>query len=680
MIWHHADDLAGLRSNRVVSYEEKKEVRKMDENLINVPQEQKSQVLEDLRSQDSIISHMNEQEEVELFSKKNMLGTSKVITEGLFEKINRHSDTVHSEVKLEYQKLWVNDDTEQQLLANARRYDISNNKNLDDRLRPELERLTATDSHRPVKSRRKYVKNASACYKRAAKNMETIRKNKDLGNAWKIVENGESAILAVYEAEQSLIKAGGIYNANEKLRIGRNAMKCYDMLRRFYKDCLEMDGLKGKERVKLEKKLADIRKKIKRQHYGMVTHTLTYAPTSEQLAGNGLMTKNQFLRYVGKLGKENLPDDIDEIADQLAEYHLFLKNPGENQEAEERTKRLKIAEICNRIRNANPDKLKLHVALNILIKQTEKDPMPEIALADPIERQQEAQDEDYRFASNEEKNSAVQNARTNANLLQNDPYREYGYMTDMDFKTYAGKNIGNSPEGSAMIKQQKGEGSVGYLKTRNSSLINSYMRTGKVPDDVKGEPNWEDNAKETINAMKRATKDTTLKKKTRLVRMVNMKYFEHVLKIDQNLLNLQPNEQYNLSREKQEAMVADAQKFVGTVVTDQAFTSTGSKMDMPFRNLPIMMTMLCEKGQKCFVTDNFAESEIILPAGTKYTVVEVKTHAAGLKKVPTVSNERLEQMVDDFKGIEIVVKVLPEEGVPVDDEIAENKVKRNKKI
>ena len=640
----------------------------MDENHI-VRREgnkaKKSAKLENLRSHDSFIEHIDARRERELFAKKNIDGLGKNKIDAVFARMNEQTGAVREEVDREYDKLWNSHHIDDVLMENSRRYDVSGDEAV--AMNRELLKLASTDTHRPLKSRKKYVKKASAKYAHAARQMASIEHN---DHRWKAIEKGESAIKAVYEADKSLIKAGGIYDRKEKLRVIRNSMKRDYMLIRFYKQHLYTFGIEPKVSRKLLSRLSKVTKDLQKLKSQLVTETLSTVPKAEQLAGNSIMSGEQFLRYLGKLGKDNIEPSIREIAEKLDQYRAMRGNRNkENLDA--LPLQDEITQLCNTMKAEYPDKMKLVLALDIVLQQVNHAPVNNAEL--------EEEEEPVNMLPGEEHidhREMLQNKKTNKELLKDDPYREYGYMSDFDFLKYSRDNVGFTDKKNKRRIMTSKDGTLGYLHTQNSSFINSYLRTKKVPDAVKDVRGWEDNAKKTIKALKLATKDNTLEKKTRLTRMMNVDFFKNVLKIDSQLLNININDGDAVNKNKYEKIVNKAQKYIGTKITDKAFLSTGTKMDMPFKDRPVMMTLLCEEGQKCFVTSNKSETEVILPPGTEYTIVEIKSHGMQAKKLPTTGTEKLDQTVLEFKGIEVVVKVIPKD---IPDEMDELLIDLNKK-
>ena len=635
----------------------------MDENHIVRREGNKakqSAKLENLRSNDSFIEHIDARRERELFAKKNIDGLGKNKIDAVFARMNEQTGAVREEVDREYDKLWNSHHIDDVLMENSRRYDVSGDEAV--AMNRELLKLASTDTHRPLKSRKKYVKKASAKYAHAARQMSSIRLD---DHRWKAIEKGESAIKAVYEAEKSLIKAGGIYDRKEKLRIVRNSMKRDYMLIRFYKEHLNSIGLSEKTRRKLRSRFSKVTKELRKLKSQMVTETLSRVPKAEQLAGNSIMSGEQFLRYLGKLGKDNIKPSIRDIAEKLDQYRAMRGDRNE-ENLDALPLQEQITQLCNTMKAESPDKMKLVLALDIVLQQVNHAPV------NNVELEEEEEEEPVNMLPGEElidHREMLQNKKTNKELLKDDPYREYGYMSDFDFLKYSRNNVGFTDKRNKRLIMTSKDGTIGYLHTQNSSFINSYLRTKKVPDDVKDVRGWENNAKKTIKALKLATKDNTLEKKTRLTRMMNVDFFKNVLKIDSQLLNININDGDAVNKKKYEKIVNKAQKYIGTKITDKAFLSTGTKMDMPFKDRPVMMTLLCEEGQKCFVTSNKSETEVILPPGTEYTIVEIKSHGMQAKKIPTTHTEKLDQMVQDYKGIEVIVKVIPKDIPDETDEL-----------
>ncbi|MCR5451128.1 MAG: hypothetical protein K6F00_00705, partial [Lachnospiraceae bacterium] len=194
---------------------------------------------------------------------------------------------------------------------------------------------------------------------------------------------------------------------------------------------------------------------------------------------------------------------------------------------------------------------------------------------------------------------------------------------------------------------------------------------------------WENSIKITIERTSEASSLNTLNAETRFYRMVSNDYLKNAL---------------GIKSEKTADQVNQLNKMAGTVIQDKGFMSTGFKADENFfasedHNLPVMLTLLADKGQKCFVTANITEGEVIFDKGTKYVILGAYAHGKNGKRVPVtnysvdsalsdveVESTQVENELGDiptnkkrlaesdafnnktglFKGIEIVAKIIKE--------------------
>ncbi len=164
---------------------------------------------------------------------------------------------------------------------------------------------------------------------------------------------------------------------------------------------------------------------------------------------------------------------------------------------------------------------------------------------------------------------------------------------------------------------------------------------------------WEQETNKTIDRMDKATKMNTLNNDTRFYRMVDEGFLQYALKLPASK-NVEKN-------------VKGINRKAGTVVQDKAFMSTGFKADDYFfsgsKGQPVMLTLLADKGTKCFVTANSGEGEVIFGRGTKYMILGAYAHGKDGKRVPITSFE-----AGGFVG---------EDLDPIDDETEEEALKRN---
>ena len=216
-----------------------------------------------------------------------------------------------------------------------------------------------------------------------------------------------------------------------------------------------------------------------------------------------------------------------------------------------------------------------------------------------------------------------------------------------------------------------GGSDTGYITSKNAMLINEYLRdpiafkkkqikyyrdmdhldSNQAEEKFK---KWEIQSKKTIAALNAATKSCKMPYDTKVYRMTGAGFLAYGLGI--------ANYEKLSSSEK----VAQINQRAGTLVQDKNFVSTGYRVDKEFLDDEnVMLTMLTSKGKQCFVTKNFAETEVIFPPGTKYTIVAAYDHTKERKTVPLSDGSIKENAKDvatdktgSFGGIEIVVKMV----------------------
>ena len=249
----------------------------------------------------------------------------------------------------------------------------------------------------------------------------------------------------------------------------------------------------------------------------------------------------------------------------------------------------------------------------------------------------------------------------------------------------------------------------GYIMTWNSRLINLYLRAKaarqKAPEKdksaeeeynkkleeirdearknglehgfFKGSKSEEEAARmyasslfseydKTEKAMDVATHANAMQKKQKVYRMVDERFLSWALHINFDTVKTMS------SAERTEAI----NKCQYMIITDHGYMSTGYCMDEAFLQEPIMLTLLTPEGKKCFVTSNFTEAEIIFPKDTQYQIIQAIDHSASPKVMKvskpkgscseTESNteEIRSHRYGDFKGIEVIVSMLPDELLP----------------
>lgn len=279
---------------------------------------------------------------------------------------------MRSEVKESFTKLFEENGT-QTLMDNANHYKLSDEQK--EALMPKLEELARKDTHRSAKSRKKYIARASDSYKSAAKTLRTMKEAK---SADKVITNGVKAIYSIFDAEKSLIKAGSVFDERETLRLKRNDMRRSDMLRRFYKKCLNREDLSEKQRTMLETKLDEERKRFGELQKEMVTATLTDMPPAADMAGNMVMNRAQFLALVNKINGKEIPPEMNTLAEMLDMYHNGGEEIGKEKAplskvmSQNAARALQVSEFCDSLAAKYSYNMRLVTALDILKNQMQK--------------------------------------------------------------------------------------------------------------------------------------------------------------------------------------------------------------------------------------------------------------------------------------------------------------------
>lgn len=169
---------------------------------------------------------------------------------------------------------------------------------------------------------------------------------------------------------------------------------------------------------------------------------------------------------------------------------------------------------------------------------------------------------------------------------------------------------------------------------------------------------WMGEAEKLKASLDVATKLNKLDKKAKFYRMVDPDILSWGFGLTYSDRSMSPAE-----------IVEKLNKKAGMGFEDKSVMSVGWKVDYGFRERPVMLTLLTEKGKKCFVTRNYKESEVIFGRNTRYMFVEAINHTGDIKRMKTspnvADNETNAAKMESesanfgFAGIELVMKVLP---------------------
>ena len=145
----------------------------------------------------------------------------------------------------------------------------------------------------------------------------------------------------------------------------------------------------------------------------------------------------------------------------------------------------------------------------------------------------------------------------------------------------------------------------GYVATQNSFKINSALRRGMVDS-------LNDYDKLTISTLDKVIKSNTLKENIVLTRYAKMDILDAIA--DQNPILK------DVTSEKEMLKLINKNK---AFLNDKGFVSTSVVPELNyFKNYPIRLRIQAEKGQKVYMTDNFEESEMILPRNSNFVITK----------------------------------------------------------
>lgn len=180
---------------------------------------------------------------------------------------------------------------------------------------------------------------------------------------------------------------------------------------------------------------------------------------------------------------------------------------------------------------------------------------------------------------------------------------EFHYVKQEDVPKFkkSGGNI-TAKERKVVYADQNPQG-LGYIGTPHSFAINKYLRDNNpMPAEYR----------KIVNTLDGVIKKNTLLKNTKVNRFDDKEYFESILRQNAKILK------------KYGSIEAALNSGEATFYND-AFTSTSyiPKYNF-FKDRPIKTIINISKNHKIYFTDNDAESEIIIPRGAKYDIINMK--------------------------------------------------------
>ena len=145
----------------------------------------------------------------------------------------------------------------------------------------------------------------------------------------------------------------------------------------------------------------------------------------------------------------------------------------------------------------------------------------------------------------------------------------------------------------------------GYVATNNSFKINSALRQGRGDS-------LNDYDKLTISTLDKVIKSNSLKENIILTRYAKMDILDAISEQNSFLKDVTSEKEMLKLINKNTA-----------VLNDKGFVSTSVVPELNyFKHHPIRLKIHAEKGQKVYMTDNFEESEMILPRNSNFVITK----------------------------------------------------------
>ena len=212
--------------------------------------------------------------------------------------------------------------------------------------------------------------------------------------------------------------------------------------------------------------------------------------------------------------------------------------------------------------------------------------------------------------SNEEKPKKINNSnKSTMKSIEDKPKKVYN-KDRIVFKTLTENDLPRILEESGKIAYDDRKPiyyriTGGYVATNNLFKINSALRQGRGDS-------LNDYDKLTISTLDKVIKSNTLKENIILTRYAKMDILDAIFNQNSFLKGI--------TSEK------DMLKLINkntAVLNDKGFVSTSVVPELNyFKHHPIRLKIHAEKGQKVYMTDNFEESEMILPRNSNFVITK----------------------------------------------------------
>jgi len=522
-----------------------------------------------------------------------------------------------------------------------------------------LAELAKLDSSRTNKSRTKHMEKASAAYKNAALKRERMAANKEAGKMAEAVADASESINQIIEGEIELVKASGTKNRSEAYELARLEVKRHTMLLNLYMSALREGRLSPSEETKLAGKISSAEAALTESSDKFrVLEAIRSTQIQSLDNGGSIMTSAQVRRYMDFYGVKDagLTLTLNKLLDG---YHM--KADGE-------AKRKALLSIMKHLETETGkhmnDRTEMQTLVNILkgqislVQERERNPI----MADIDQYEELKNDELMEMAEENKQHLSEEDIKSIYGKYKGKRLSEtrgyVGTVNGMAINRFVGDREGfmksEAREMDSMVEDFK-EAYNG--EEYSEEELQSYKNEIKEMHEEKIRKN-----QQTVDCLDRAAQKGRLKGKKKLTRVTTPDFLEYGLG-----MKLTDDKGRALS---QQECVDQINKRFGMVFQNNRYTSTGNGVNQNFvrPQAPdqIMLTMLCEDGQKCFITENFDEGEVILPRGVRCVVVGAKGHegkGTRLKLTGADFSEDGKKVTfrndeTDFNGIEIIVKVV----------------------
>lgn len=213
-----------------------------------------------------------------------------------------------------------------------------------------------------------------------------------------------------------------------------------------------------------------------------------------------------------------------------------------------------------------------------------------------------------------------------------------------------------SPEERAKVEEDERKLKDEIVTDMQFMSYDEHMDSLVDPDEIY--EYWKTKIATTMQHMDFATRDNVLRQDAKLYRMVDGDILNWGFGLDPDAL-----------KQMGKSGIVDALNMqAGTEFREPGYMSTGWSVDELFADRPVMLTVLADAGQRCYVTKNFREGEIVFGKNTRYVFMGAINHETDKKQLKKTRRDTPDdaksatemESKDDvtFSGIELIVKLV----------------------